>query len=141
MSSFEKDLQHIEAGFQRGISRCVGEISPDSLGPILVGVSGGVDSVALLRVLLRFQKLLRGRRLIVLHYNHGLRGDESDRDELFVRELSARLGVECIVGKSGENGTPTVLEGAKVSGNSIEMEARRCRFSTGATMTGQIRGR
>ena len=56
--------------------------------PVLVGVSGGADSVALLDVLLR-----AGYTCIAAHCNFGLRGAESDRDEAFVRELCAQKKV------------------------------------------------
>lgn len=56
---------------------------------VLVGVSGGADSVALLLVLVR----VPGLRVEAAHVNHGLRGEASDGDEAFVRELCARLGV------------------------------------------------
>ena len=54
---------------------------------VLVCVSGGADSVALLDVLLR-----AGYECHVAHCNFGLRGAESDRDEAFVRALCAVLG-------------------------------------------------
>src|SRR2546430_14066160 len=58
---------------------------------VLIGVSGGADSVALLHVLLRLAGAL-DLRLHVLHVDHGLRPD-SARDAEFVRTLGARLGV------------------------------------------------
>ncbi len=61
---------------------------------VLVAVSGGADSVALLQGLHRIRESGEGR-LVVAHYNHGLRGVESDADEAFVRELSQSLGIEC----------------------------------------------
>lgn len=63
---------------------------------VLLGLSGGADSVALLHAL----TALRGRfqfELTAAHLNHGLRGAESERDEKFVRELCAGSGVELIV--------------------------------------------
>ena len=54
---------------------------------VLVCVSGGADSVALLDVLLR-----AGYTCYVAHCNFHLRGAESDRDEAFVRTLCATLG-------------------------------------------------
>ena len=54
---------------------------------VLVGVSGGADSTALLLVL---QEL--GYDLAVAHLNHGLRGAESDEDERFVKDLACSSG-------------------------------------------------
>jgi tRNA(Ile)-lysidine synthase len=61
---------------------------------VLVGVSGGVDSVALLELIVRFAPDLD--RVKVLHCNHGLRGEESDGDESFVIEHCLDRGVECL---------------------------------------------
>lgn len=57
-------------------------------GAGVVAVSGGADSVALLRSLAALSK-----PLIVGHVNHQLRGSESDADEQFVRELARSLGL------------------------------------------------
>jgi tRNA(Ile)-lysidine synthase len=54
-----------------------------------VAVSGGADSVALLRLLLELRKEV-GIVLSVVHFNHKLRGSESDDDERFVAELAQR---------------------------------------------------
>jgi tRNA(Ile)-lysidine synthase len=62
-----------------------------------VAVSGGADSVALLRVLLELRGEL-GIVLSVAHYNHGLRGEASAADEAFVGELAKELGIELHVG-------------------------------------------
>jgi tRNA(Ile)-lysidine synthase len=56
---------------------------------LLVAVSGGVDSVVLLDVLLRLQDAL-GVRLYVAHVHHGLRGKPADRDAAFVVAEAAR---------------------------------------------------
>ena len=61
---------------------------------IIVGVSGGADSVCLLLVLRELQKEL-DFDIRVIHVEHGIRGEESRRDAKFVRELCARLGVPC----------------------------------------------
>jgi tRNA(Ile)-lysidine synthase len=63
----------------------------DRLG---VAVSGGADSVALLRLMLALRSEL-GVVLSVVHFNHQLRGDESDGDEQFVRDLASRCKLEC----------------------------------------------
>ena len=55
---------------------------------VLVALSGGADSVALLRVL-----LVLGYHCEAAHCNFHLRGEESDRDERFVNELCKGLGV------------------------------------------------
>jgi tRNA(Ile)-lysidine synthase len=61
---------------------------------VLAGVSGGADSVALIHLLHEYRQQLSIDRLAVAHVNHGLRGDESDGDEEFVRAISERLQVE-----------------------------------------------
>ena len=59
---------------------------------VLVAISGGADSVALLRVLLAMDMPCSA-----VHCNFHLRGEESDRDECFVRGLCDRLDVPLIV--------------------------------------------
>lgn len=64
---------------------------------VIVAVSGGADSVCLFGVL----KLLSDKldiKIKVCHYNHKLRGTESDEDERFVKDLSREWGVDCILG-------------------------------------------
>ncbi len=60
---------------------------------IVVGVSGGADSVCLLHAL---RRLCRDKEaaLIAVHVNHGIRGEEADRDEQYVEQLCNRWGVE-----------------------------------------------
>jgi tRNA(Ile)-lysidine synthase len=60
-----------------------------------VAVSGGADSVCLLHVLLDLAPRW-DLRLSVLHLNHKLRGEESDADEQFVREMADRLNLPAI---------------------------------------------
>src|ERR1700688_2222155 len=66
---------------------------------VLVALSGGADSVALLHSLIE----LRDRfevRIVAAHLNHRIRAFESDRDENFVREMCARLGIELRVARA-----------------------------------------
>jgi tRNA(Ile)-lysidine synthase len=63
---------------------------PEGAGAV-VAVSGGPDSVALLRALAGLSVHGTPGPLVVAHVNHGLRGSESDADEDFVRDLSGRL--------------------------------------------------
>ena len=63
---------------------------------VCAAVSGGADSMALLHLLLRLAPRLQ-LTVTVCHVNHGLRGASADRDEAFVREACARLGVALTV--------------------------------------------
>src|SRR5262245_47502643 len=63
-----------------------GMLAPEDL--VLAGVSGGADSVCLLLVLKEL-----GYDVAVAHLNHGLRGEESERDEAFVRDLADRFNI------------------------------------------------
>ena len=60
---------------------------------VVVAVSGGADSVALLRAL---NALADANAIVIVaaHINHGIRGKDADDDQLFVRGLCKRLGVE-----------------------------------------------
>ncbi|MFA5261599.1 MAG: tRNA lysidine(34) synthetase TilS [Candidatus Omnitrophota bacterium] len=60
---------------------------------LLVGVSGGSDSIALLHVLRRLQHIL-AFRLLAVHFNHQLRADASG-DEKFVEQVCRDLNVSC----------------------------------------------
>ena len=77
---------------------------------IVVAVSGGVDSVVLLDFLVRFFRNKNGQKwleenLIVAHFEHGIRGKESQEDCEFVRRLAEkdRLKFEFEHGNLGEN--------------------------------------
>lgn len=63
---------------------------------VAVAVSGGADSVALLRALLELREEL-GVVLAVAHFNHGLRGEESAADEAFVADLAKETGLDFYV--------------------------------------------
>jgi tRNA(Ile)-lysidine synthase len=86
-----------------------------------VAVSGGIDSVALLRLLLELRGEL-GIVLSVVHFNHKLRGKESDNDEQFVSELSRAHGLEFL----SEN--EDVAEHAAQENISVEAAARELRY-------------
>ena len=63
---------------------------------VAVGVSGGADSMVLLWALLDKQKQL-GFHLYVINVNHHIRGEESDRDSLFVEEFCKKKKIEHII--------------------------------------------
>ena len=85
---------------------------------VIVGLSGGADSTALLLVLLRL-----GYKCTAVHCNFHLRGDESDRDQQFVTDLCNKLGVEL---KICSYDTQSY---ARQKGISIEMAARELRYA------------
>ena len=84
---------------------------------VLVGLSGGADSVALLHVLLKIAPEM-GFELCAAHLNHGIRGAEAYHDQHFVEELCKGLGV------------PLVCEGldipgiARAEGKTLEQHLR-----------------
>ena len=69
---------------------------------VVVALSGGPDSTALLAVLASIAPEL-DLSLIVAHFNHGLRGAESDEDEKFSRDLSDRMGLVFCAAKMDQN--------------------------------------
>ena len=71
---------------------------------LAAAVSGGADSMALLRILLALQPEF-GFVLSACHVNHGLRGESAHRDETFVRAECARLGVPLRVFHAEELGS------------------------------------
>jgi tRNA(Ile)-lysidine synthase len=87
-----------------------------------VAVSGGADSVALLRLLLELRETL-GVVLCVAHFNHKLRGKASEADEKFVAKLAAQHELEFLV--SREN----VAAKAKQERTNLEDAGRRARYA------------
>ncbi len=89
---------------------------------ILVAVSGGMDSVSLLHVLMALRERLE-LKLTVCHLNHSLRGEESLRDEEFVRKMAGELGLPCEVKKEDINSIAREREG------SLQEVARAVRYA------------
>ncbi|MCF7907911.1 MAG: tRNA lysidine(34) synthetase TilS [Candidatus Omnitrophica bacterium] len=85
---------------------------------VLLGVSGGPDSLCLLQLFLKLQKEY-SLKLICLHFNHQLR-KEADSEEDFVRRACKRLGVELISESKPVNDF--------FKGDSLEQTARNLRF-------------
>jgi tRNA(Ile)-lysidine synthase len=100
-------LEFCHAQFKPGVS-------------ILVAVSGGSDSVALLRLFGLYQKELGLKTVGVIHVNHCLRGDESDLDEQFVRDCAQQLNMPFFVKR---------LTGKTADSSGIEEWARKERYS------------
>jgi tRNA(Ile)-lysidine synthase len=93
---------------------------------LVVAVSGGPDSVALLRALAAGGS--RGTGLVVAHLNHQLRGADSDADETFVRELRAELAAAGSLGLRLCVGRCDVGAAARRDGGNVEAVARRERY-------------
>jgi tRNA(Ile)-lysidine synthetase-like protein len=87
-----------------------------SANPLLVAVSGGPDSVALVHFLARHLERARGPELVVGHVDHGLRGEESAADAASVRELATSLGLRHLESR------------ARLEAGASEEASRRARY-------------
>lgn len=94
---------------------------------VICAVSGGADSVALLFGMYLLREKL-GITLSAAHFNHHLRGEESDRDEQFVRDFCDRYDIPLEVGSA------QVVTGKK----GLEAAARDARYAFFATLPGKI---
>ena len=102
------------------IVKLVSEHFPKEATTIIVAVSGGPDSVALLYLLLK-EVALRDWELIVAHLNHQLR-EESSKDTEFVKNIAKKLGLKCVVAKKD-------VEAFAIKGKmTIEEAAREVRY-------------
>ncbi len=86
-----------------------------------IGVSGGADSVAMLRIFAELRTQL-GIAVLVLHFHHQLRGTEADEDERFVNALAEEFNLEF------ESGRADVAGEARLHGWNVEDAARRLRY-------------
>ena len=89
---------------------------------LLVAVSGGPDSVALLTVLASLTTPLR-LTLTAVHVNYGLRGEESEEDARFVADTCAELGVPLVCRRVDLSRTSP-----QPRGRSLQMRAREARY-------------
>ena len=88
---------------------------------VIIGLSGGADSVCLLMILSELKKELN-IELFAVHVHHGLRGKEADRDSAYAQELSENLGVPFVCVHAN------VAEYARVNGVSEEEAGRHLRY-------------
>ena len=109
----------------REFSRQQGLIRPGD--SIVCAVSGGADSMALLWALYLLKEEW-DLDLSAAHFNHNLRGAESDRDEAFVREFCRGFGIPLHVGSG------TIVPGKK----GLEAAAREARYAFLKTLPGKI---
>ena len=94
---------------------------------VVCAVSGGADSMALLMAMYVLKEKL-GISLSAAHFNHRLRGEESDRDEAFVRDFCDRLDIPLFVGSGAVSAGPKGLEAA----------AREARYAFFANLDGKV---
>jgi tRNA(Ile)-lysidine synthase len=100
--------------------------SGDRIG---IGVSGGADSVALLRLLAELRAKL-GVQLFILHFHHQLRGVDADQDEMFVAGLAREFQFEFVPDRADVAGQ------ARRNGWNLEDAARRLRYQFFASVAG-----
>ena len=88
-----------------------------SESPVILAVSGGGDSIAMLWMFSRFY----GGEITAVHVNHNIRGNESDGDERFTATFAGGLGVKF-------RAVRVDVPSAKMKGESLESSARRLRL-------------
>ena len=116
-------LHAMQTDLTQRVLRAVRCLRMFSAGECLgIGVSGGSDSVALLYLLVQLAPEL-GVRLAVVHFNHQLRGAESEADEQFVAGLAEKLGLPFFAGRGD------VAKSAREHGWNLEDAARRLRYA------------
>lgn len=104
------------------LSRCPQWALPARGRPALCAVSGGLDSMCLLDLLDRWCRE-RQAKVVAAHFNHHLRGAESDRDEAFVRDWCAGRDIPFVSGSGDVRGL------AEREGLSLEEAARTLRYA------------
>jgi tRNA(Ile)-lysidine synthase len=87
---------------------------------VVLAVSGGIDSMTLLTLFLRFHPR---EKMIIAHFDHSLRGEESDGDAQFVYAFCQKNGLMCITEKQD------IRERAQERKQSIESSARDARYA------------
>ena len=103
------------------LSRCPRWALPARGQPALCAVSGGLDSMCLLDLLDRWCRE-REAKVVAAHFNHQLRGAESDRDEAFVRDWCEAHDIPFVSGSGDVRGL------AEREGLSLEEAARTLRY-------------
>lgn len=100
---------------------------------VVIGVSGGPDSLCLLFLLYQYSKRV-GFNVIAVHFNHKIRGEKSDEDEAFVKEVCDYLRIKCIIARAD---IPAL---AKKTGLSVEETGRIMRYKAFAKAAASVNG-
>ena len=92
-------------------------------GGVIVGFSGGADSVTLLSALVKYSRDNHLNPPVAVHVNHMIRGDEADRDQAFAEDFAKALGVEFLCFHRD------IPSEAKALSKGLEEVARNARYS------------
>ncbi len=122
-------LRNFAKNLNRALGRTPFLVPGERVG---VAVSGGADSVALLRLLLELREQT-GNVLSVVHFNHKLRGRASDADENFARKLATQHGLEFFVAHED------IAARAKRERLNLEEVARMARYAFFEKLVGEER--
>ena len=100
---------------------------------VIIGVSGGPDSLCLLFLMYQYSKRV-GFSVSAVHFNHKIRGEKADEDEAFVKEVCDYLKIKCIIARAD---IPAL---AKKSGLSVEETGRIMRYKAFAKAAQAVGG-
>ena len=96
--------QRMTSSVEKSVSSFFERTNIKSDATIGVALSGGRDSVALFHALLK-----NGEKVVAINVEHGIRGEESVKDSLFVKELCEKCGVELFAWKEADGYTCQTL--------------------------------
>lgn len=120
-----------------------GHVDPELRAPVILMVSGGADSTALLVLAAtsvldiddgRGAARIARERLHVLHINHQLRGLDAQEDEEFVRDLSDRYGIPCTIRRVDV----AALAAAQGADGNEENVGREVRYAAAAELANEL---
>ncbi len=132
-------------------ARPSGKADPADLAPVVLMVSGGADSTALLVLAAtgsldiddgRGEARIARERLHVLHVNHQLRGIDAEEDEEFVRRLADEYGIPCTIRRVDVAAMARAADkstgaGANGAGN-VENVGREVRYAAAAELANEL---
>ena len=120
-----------------------GFVDPEQRAPVVLMVSGGADSTALLVLAAtstldiddgRGKARIARERLHVLHVNHQLRGIDAEEDEEFVRDLAGRFGIRCTIQRVD---VAAIAQAQGGSGN-VENAGREVRYAAATELANEL---
>lgn len=119
----EKIENQFVQNFIDNISKFLNQkVFPDTNTKFILGVSGGIDSMVMLDAFYLLSKKF-GFKVYVAHFNHKLRGEDSEKDSQFVQSVSSKYKLEFY------SGTGNVKSFAEKNNLSIELSSRTLRYN------------